>query len=177
MAKKRLIWICLSLIFLASTTYAVADAEKEWELFEGAWFSVEYPLEFQVRPSLKSRTSIKGCDSAFFNSPDGVVEFYVFSPQWNGDPSDIALNPETEESVSEKIDNKPDKIQHYGIKTVRWFTIAAKDKSYMRSYVDTENKDLRTRFVMGIKYRDQDVYNNYKEIYQKFVKSLRQYAD
>lgn len=41
-----------------------------------------------------------------------------------------------------------------GTKSVRWFTIAAKDKSYLRSYIATKNNQLNTSFVMGIKYRD-----------------------
>ena len=113
---------------------------------------------------MKSRTSIKGCDSAFFISPDGLVEFYVFSPQWNGEPSDISINTETENLISEKTDKQ-------GGKTVRWLTIGARDKRYLRSYVDRENKTQNTRFVTGINYPDQDVYNSYREMYLKFVKS------
>jgi hypothetical protein len=64
------------------------------------------------------------------------------------------LNPETEQYVSEKVENKPDRIQKMGTKSVRWFTIAAKDKSYLRSYIATKNNQLNTSFVMGIKYRD-----------------------
>jgi hypothetical protein len=177
MARNLLICFSFFLILMASATYCLAEPEQDWKLFKGAWFSVEYPSEFNARPSIKSRTSGKGYDSAFFDSPDGAVEFYVFSPQWNGEPSDIALNPETEEYVSEKVDSKPDKIQKMGVRSVRWFTIAAKDKSYMRSYVDTENKQLNTRFVIGIKYHDQEIHDKYKDVYLKFVNSLRQFGD
>ncbi len=170
--------LCLFTLLFAATSCAMADSEEGWKSFKGAWFSVEYPSGFQVRPSLKSRTSVKGVDSAFFTSPDGAVEFYVFSPQWNGEPSDIALKPETEELVSEKVENKPDERQKMGAKlSVRWFTIAARDKSYTRSYVDTENKQLNTRYVMGIKYPDQKVYKDFRDIYLKFVNSLRQFGD
>jgi hypothetical protein len=158
------------ILFTSATTFALAEPEQDWRLYKGAWFSIECPSDFTVRPSIKSRTSIKGCDSAFFISPDGLVEFYVFSPQWNGEPSDISINTETEDMISEKTDK-------HGANTVRWFTIGAKDKSYLRSYVDRENKAQNTRFVTGIKYPDQDVYNNYREIYLKFAKSLKQYAD
>ena len=170
MTKNRLICFYFSLILLTSATCAIAEPDQDWQSFKGAWFSVAYPSVFSVRPSLKSRTSVRGYDSVFFISPDRFVEFYVFSPQWNGEPSDIALNPKSEEIVSEKIDKKDDE-------TVRWFTIGAKDKSYRRSYVDKENKQQNTRLVFGIKYRDQNAYNTYRRIYEKLVKSLRQYGD
>jgi len=123
-----------------------------------------------VRPSLKIKTSIKGYDSAYFVSPNGTVEFYVFSPQWKGKPTDIEVNPKLEELISEKTDTKGDK-------SVRWYTIGAKDKSYLRSYVDTQDKLQNVRWVIGIKYSDSDSYNAHKEKYQEFVKSLKQYAD
>jgi len=70
-------------------------ADAPTRIFEGAWFQVAYPADFTVRPSLES-SSAEGYDSAFFDSPDGEVTFYVFSPQWGGEPSDIALDPDTE---------------------------------------------------------------------------------
>jgi hypothetical protein len=84
---------------------------------------------------------------------------------------------ETEEFVSEEVESKPDKIQNIGVRSVRWFTFAARDKSYMRSYVETENKHLNAGFVMGIKYRDQEIHDKSKDIYVKFVNSLRQFGD
>ncbi len=170
MPKSLLITYFILILFSSATTFALAEPEQDWKLFNGEWFSIGYPSDFTVRPSIKSRTSIKGCDSAFFISPDGLVEFYVFSPQWNGEPSDISINTEIEEMISEKTDKQ-------GANTVRRFTIGARDRSYLRSYVDRENKAQNTSFVTGIKYPDQDVYNNYREIYLKFVKSLKQYAD
>jgi hypothetical protein len=162
--------VYMAVVLLLFTCLSHAADEDQWETYKGAWFSIKYPSDFSVRPSLKSKTSIKGYDSAYFLSPDGAVEFYIFSPQWNGEPTDIELNPKLEEIVSEKTDTKGDK-------TVRWYTIGAKDKSYLRSYVDTQDKLQNVRWVIGIKYSNMDVYNTYKERYQEFVKSLKQYAD
>jgi hypothetical protein len=64
--------------------------------YTGAWFRIQYPSTFTVRPSLHSETTDRGYDSAFFTAPDDSVEFYVFSPQWTGEPTDIALRPATE---------------------------------------------------------------------------------
>jgi hypothetical protein len=79
--------------------------------------------------------------------------------------------------VSDKTDNVPDTSQNVGTKSVRRYTIAAKDKSYLRSYVDTENKQLNYRLVIGLKYPDMDVYREFREKYRNFVRSLKQFAD
>ncbi len=150
--------------------YAFADSTSDWAAYKGAWFSIKHPQTFQVKSSMKSRTAAKGYDSAFFVSPGGEVEFYVFSPQWNGEPRDIGLNPITEEYAAQKEE------QNKG-KNIRRVTIQAKDKSYLRSFVDTEDTNLNTRLVFGIKYRDQKVYDKYREVYLNFVRSLRQYSD
>lgn len=169
--------VYVALILLVCSNYSCwAESDFLWKTYNGAWFKIDYPADFTVSPSLKS-TSAKGYDSAFFISPDELVEFYIFSPQWNGVPSDIEFNPKTEKLVSEKTEEVPDKPESMGMKSVRRYTITAKDNSYLRSYVDTENKGINYRFVIGLKYRDMETYHAYKEKYQKFVKSLKQYAD
>lgn len=99
-----------AVILLLLSPFSHAQDVSEWKAYKGAWFAIEYPPDFIVKPSLKS-TSAKGYYSAYFASPDGSVKFYVFSPQWNGLPSDFALNPETEEYISEKIEDQPDRVQ------------------------------------------------------------------
>jgi hypothetical protein len=146
------------------------DSKKGWSQYKGAWFDIQYPSSFIVKPSIKSTTSKEGYDSVSFASMDGSVEFYVFSPQWNGDPVDIELKPGIEEYASRKDEKKNGKVTGF-------FTIRALDKSYLRSYVDTEDTRLNTRLVFGIKYRSQKDYDRYKQYYLKFKQSLRQYAD
>ncbi|MFH0958113.1 MAG: hypothetical protein V1897_05360 [Pseudomonadota bacterium] len=170
----RLVFIALT--FLNSSSFVHSENAEGCKTYKGAWFQIEYPEDFTVKPSLKS-SSAKGYDSAFFVSPDESVEFYAFSPQWNGEPSDIQVITKTEQVVSEKTDNVPDTSQKLGTKSVRRYTIAAKDKSYFRSYVDTENKQLNYRFVIGLKYRDMDVYREFHDRYQIFVRSLKQFSD
>ena len=77
----------LTVAFLSTSMLASADE------YVGAWFKVWYPDSFEVIPSMASTTAGKGVDSAFFRSPDGQVEFYIFSPQWSGEPNDIAIHP------------------------------------------------------------------------------------
>ena len=163
-------------------------------VYNGAWFDIRPPSTFSARPSLKG-ISGGGYDSAFFESPDKRVEFYVFSPQWNGTPSDIVLDPAREVEVSRKVEE----IQ--GMETVdrpsrkgdpasgstekqkvvksraTWVTVRAKNGSYTRSWVDVENPEYNTRKVFGIRYRDARSLAVYKKQYVAFKASLRQFSD
>jgi len=142
---------------------------ESWRVYKGAWFEIKYPATFQVRPS-QPGSSAGGYDSVFFTAPDGSVEFYVFSPQWNGQPNDIELNARSEVQVSQNT-------EHRGSLVVRRKTIKAKDNSYTRSFEDTEDSATNTRKVFGIKYRNQDAYSRYRQTYLTFKKSLTQFAD
>lgn len=150
---------------LSGTKARVADG---WFTYKGAWFEVRYPSTFKVRPSLRS-SSASGFDSAFFAAPDSSVEFYVFSPQWNGEPSDIQITS-GEVLVSQTSEKRGDK-------TVRRVTVKARDNSYSRSFEDTEDSATNTRKVFGIKYRDQSAYSRYRQTYLTFKQSLTQFAD
>jgi len=139
--------------------------------FIGAWFTINAPAGFTVKPSLKSSTSnnLNSFDSAFFISPDSEVEFYVFSPQWMGRPTDFECNPIIEGVVTseKKGDEK---------KSFEYFNCAAKDNSYIKSMVlITENE--RLNYAFGIKYKNQAAYEKYKAEYLSFKKSLTQFSD
>lgn len=170
MSKALCLLLVISVVLSLLISTVNAEPKRGWLTYKGAWFTIQYPPAFSVRPSLKSSTAAKGLDSAFFVSPGRAAEFYVFSPQWNGDPKDIVLNPATEESVVRKEEYKNGK-------RILRVTIGAKDKSYVRSYVEIEDKKLNTRLVFGIRYREQRAYDKYKADYLKFMRSLRQYAD
>jgi hypothetical protein len=163
----------LGLLLLSISILTNAYSEKldgGWTNYSGAWFEIKYPSDFKVKPSIRSSSASQGYDSVFFLSPDDSVEFYVFSPQWNGNPVDIEIKPNTEEFVAQKEEKRNKRI-------VRFATIHAKDKSYIRSYVDAENTDLNTRLVFGIRYTSQKTYDKYKQLYLDFKASIRQYGD
>ncbi|HKS26237.1 MAG TPA: hypothetical protein VJS44_00385 [Pyrinomonadaceae bacterium] len=153
---------------LVSVTALTGVAQKGWLTYKGAYFDIKYPAGFRARPS--QRTDGERYDSVFFTAPDSSVEFYVFSPIWNGDPADIEINQATEDYVSQ------DTQTNRGIK-IRRVTIRAKDGSYLRSFEDTENTNTNNRTVFGIKYRDQSAYNRHRQTYLTFKKSIRQFAD
>ena len=163
--------IILMLTLLTFSALAGTDSQggNNWRVYKGAWFEIKYPATLQVHPSLRSSSS-QSYDSVFFRAPDGSVEFYVFSPQWNGDPSDVAINSSSEVLVSQSSEKK-------GSTTIRRATIRARDNSYTRSFEDTEDSTTNTRKVFGIKYRNQDAYGRYRQTYLTFKQSLRQFAD
>ena len=81
--------LILALLWLPM--HPAGAVQNNWHKYEGAGFEFRYPPGFRVRPSQRS-TAASGYDSAFFVSSDGSVEFYVFAPQWNGTPRDIAVD-------------------------------------------------------------------------------------
>ena len=148
---------------------APIDGVARTDTFVGAWFTVWSPPGFGVTPSLRSLTSNEGYDSAFFRSPDGRVEFYVFAPQWSGEPTDIAI---AQNEITVATETKTGPRNH-----VTWYSVRAADGSYTRSYQDTRAADGSTRSVIGVKYSDQPSYDAYKVHYRRFKESLTQFAD
>lgn len=68
------------LFFIAAITFSATILLGQTKTFKGAWFEIKYPSSFTAKPSQKSATSDKGYESAFFESQDHLVEFYVFLP-------------------------------------------------------------------------------------------------
>jgi hypothetical protein len=137
--------------------------------FRGAWFRVWAPPGFQAVPSLKSGSAESGYDSVFFRSPDRQVEFYVFSPQWSGEPTDIALAP------NERLATTETKTSAANV--VTWYSIEATDGSYVRTYQDTRSSDGSVRWVVGLKYTSKAAFDAYRADYARFKSSLTQFAD
>lgn len=156
---KNIIIICALLL----SGISIAQTKT----YKGAWFEIKYPASFKAKGSIKSATSGSGFDSAVFDSPDGKVQFYIFSPQWSGTAHDIEIKS------SEKLVNSETKES--GDKELSWWTISAKNNSYTRSYQET--KEHNTNWIFGIKYKDDASLKKYKKQYLNFKKSLVQFAD
>jgi hypothetical protein len=140
-------------------------AATQWKTYTGSYFSVQYPTNFKVRQGQKSET----VDSAFFTSPDASVEFYIFSPLWNGEPKEIEPSS-NEEIISENVEQK-------GALKVKRITLKAKDGSYSRSIEDRENTQTNNRTVFGYKYKDQKAFTQYRQDYLRFKESWKAWAD
>lgn len=137
------------------------------EKYEGAWFSIKYPADFQVEEREKSAGADR-YDGVAFISPDKEAEFYVFSPQWAGTSEwgKVAANEKISSSSSQKQNNK----------TIKRTTITSKDGSYDRAYQVIEDGPS-IRYLFGFKYSGKEAYNLYKKEYQAFKNSLTQFAD
>jgi hypothetical protein len=124
---------------------------------------------------------VDGSDSAWFTSPDGSAQFYVFSPQWNGNPTEIALDAKCEILVSHRVERASrGKMTGGGYRVnnvANWYTVRAKDNSYLRAWVDVEDKGINVRHVFGIKYRNAKTYQKYQAQYEHFRRSLEQFSD
>jgi len=154
-----------------------SPVENEGDIgtYNGAWFSITIPTGFKV--STKAEEVIiddytfEETDEANFISEDGKVEFFVYSPQWGGDPNNYLEKWEGETVESDKTEAEevmPSNVH-------RWITYIAADGSYKRSIYS--RKDESTHLVFGIKYASDSVYEKYSSDYEAFKKSLQQFAD
>lgn len=168
---RRCPCVCpLTLLLALLAGAALAGPAKPgpgWKLYKGAWFDVYYPSVFKVVP--REPGAANRPDGASFLSPDGKVEFYVFSPQWSGNPTWHQKRP-GEKCVSYRQQKK-------GTRTVTWVTYRAGDGSYERALEDLADATLNCRRIVAFRYRNQSAYRAYRPQYLKFKASLVQYAD
>lgn len=137
--------------------------------YEGAWFTVTVPADFTVRPSLESETA-EGHDSAFFDAPDRRATFYVCSPQWGRDATDVALDAATEVLLSDETDET-------GELSIQRLRIAARDGSYERLVEKITSTASLAQWVFGFRWADDRAHEEYLGRYEEFKGSLEQYAD
>ncbi len=103
------------------------------------------------------------------------MEFFVYSPLWSGNPKTYLNAAENEELISEKEETSPDPIFKGTDRVTRWLTFKDVSGSYIRSAVSIKTES--THHVFGVKYKNLEIYEQYKNDYLKFKKSLIQYAD
>jgi len=160
-----------------NTNSAVVPVTTKTATYNGQWFDIRYPENFELKPRVDEMDPSATADEMYFASKDNSVEFFVFSPLWRGEPAaylDAAPGEVLSATKSETSGEGLDK------KTITWGTFKAKDNSYLRSYVSIKSQvdtgsDLH--HVFGIRYKDQKTYDLYKGAYEAFKQSLVQYAD
>jgi len=167
--QGRHLEVIIALAALMSYWIPHVNAHEHQKIYHGAWFTITYPEGFIPSGSLPSFSN-DGFDSVFFREPHGLVEFYVYSPQWGGVASDIMFIPAHEELIS-----KSEAISENN--KVCWITIAAKDRSYLRSIEETRSFGGSSVKVFAIKYRDAEALSAFSNEYKEFKKSLQQTAD
>jgi hypothetical protein len=179
--KSNSLLLLVAALLLVALPLAAQQGKSHFVKFHGAWFDIDYPAGWKATPIGRSISSTTGSDSARFTSPGGSAEFYVFSPQWNGNPAEINLDPRREVLVSSRTQSASrGKMRGGGYISntiAHWYTARAKDHSYERAWVDVEDTGLNVRHIFGIKYRSQADYQEYKAQYAHFCKSLIQFGD
>ena len=166
--KLRLGLLFAVLACVASVhAYPIKVPNQGLKPYKGAWFDIKYPAGFKVVPRQKSSSNATGYDAVSFLSPDGRVEFFIYSPQWSGNPDWI------KQRSGEKLTGKSS--ERTGNKTITYVTL--KGLAYTRSYADYRDAQSNTRWVFGYKYKDSASYHAYRDLYLKFKQSLKQYAD
>lgn len=198
-AMKKLKLLSILSVFILLTAGCLSQQTQEqvtvnnseqlqidFTLFKGSWFDIKYPQNFIAKPNastiIDNEQTYIDTDEAYFTSPDKTVEFFVYSPQWGGNPDTYLKVKPSEELINEKTEQTKESElpDQYGNKTIHSVTIKAKDNSYYRSFVSIKEQagtgnDLH--HVFGIKYKDSEYYEKYKEAYIAFQDSLEQYAD
>jgi len=154
-------------------------------LYKGSWFDIQYPSNFSPKPVSPINTFNNAnniiTDEATFISPDKSVEFFVYSPQWSGNPKNYLEKTSDEILISENISKNPQEFaSQYGDTIIKTVIFRASDKSYFRSYTSIMQQvgtQSPLHHVFGIKYKNDVSYKRYKNAFEQFKKSLHQYAD
>lgn len=141
----------------------VTESPEEWKTYRGEYFDVQYPGSFTVESSGET-------DGILFAAPDRSVRFYIFSPLWNGESKHYEIDPELEIV-------KQHSVEREGPRRITRITYQDRENHHLRSFEDVEDTLLNTRRIFGVFYTNQDSYSHYKDLYLKFKRSLRQYAD
>ena len=148
----------------------ISKMDSQYMTYKGAWFTIDYPKSFKVNPSISYDDT--SYDSIFFSSLDNEVTFYVCSPLWNIACDDIKLDTLLEtKGVVKTIKNTKSGLSN----TVHFYTITAKDGSYLRSYQESVQES--TRWIIGIKYKNENALKKYRMQYLHFKNSLLQFSD
>ena len=161
-----------------------------------------HPLKPRSRFDINNRFKVKGVtpklppkyhyfietNEAYFTSPNKEVTFFVYSPLWGGTPNkyfDVADNEVLVDEIKTKgLNTSLYDGKEYDQVLTRRVTVKAKDNSYHRSFVHirkrssdftlgVSNKDE----VIGIKYKNKEAYDRYRDAYLAFKKSLLKSAD
>lgn len=139
----------------------------EDDTVQGAWFKVKVPKGFHALPSVHSLTATENYDSYFYSSPDGKVKFYIYSPQWTGNPNDIVFP--NEKIKVETAENNDGSI------TRTWTLRPNRQNPFIRTF--TERKSENSVLITGFYYKDEAAFNEYKDEFEEFNSSVVQFAD
>lgn len=148
--------------------------DEGWITYRGPWFDIDYPASFRpLGYDRAHRSNRHDSDGMRFESPDGKVEFYAYSPQWSGEPGWTRLAPG--ETLFER--NTVTEGSGPERKEYTWVTVVGPIDDYTRSWVEVHQPDLNVKYFFGIRYDTLAAYDRWNAEYTRFKESLVQYAD
>lgn len=98
------------------------------------------------------------------------MSFYIYAPQWGGEPVDVVLDPQTEYLVEEVSEVQNGRITNK-------VKICTKGETSCRIIHDVIDQEGSIRTTLAIKYSDDEVRRQYQQDYLKFQLSLQQFTD
>lgn len=152
----------------------VAVSDGDWITYRGPWFDIDYPAGFRpLGYDHAPRSTDYDEDGMRFGSPDGTVEFYVYSPLWSGNPGWPTVWP------AETMLERNTSTEGTGIekKAFTWVTVQGPRDEYTRSWIEIHQPELNVKYYFGIRYISMDAYDRWSDDYERFQESLVQYAD
>ncbi len=176
----------------------INDTNELFSIYRGNLFKVIYPKSFSVKPlkpivlfdanfyqnehlEVEPKLPPKyleyvDTDEAYFKSPDGLVEFFIYAKDSSNPPKSYIKVTKNEIKLSSNSDKFLFEKEHLNSVIKAWVTIKAKDNSYYRSYIhqrachdDFSNCESQ---VFGIKYSSTEAYNKYRDFFIAFNRSL-----
>ncbi len=141
-----------------------------FEKYKGRFFDVEYPANFTLLSEEvfdePNPESYPGTDGITVQSPDGRLEFYVYSPLCSG-------NPEWKETRDGEGEGEVTVEEAENHLITRGSFVSSK---YTRFFEERKGKyDMPCISVFGLKYTNAADYEPFKQDYLHFKNSLLQY--
>lgn len=157
------------------------DTNKPMYLRPIKAFDESEDIKPKVEPELPERYfEYINTDEAYFTSPDGLVEFFVYAKDTSNERPDYIKATDKEIQLSSESGKFSDDNEYLDYIQKAWVTIKAKDNSYYRSYIHQRacHSDEHSTWnacetqVLGIKYSNAAAYNEYRYSFIAFNRSL-----
>ena len=148
---------------------AVAAIPAGWGSFHGNFFVIGVPPGFVARPRGNPGGGGKFDAVSLWNKTSSV-EFYVFSPQWNG-RAEIMEVAQGAEVLTSKESNRTGSVLEVQL------TITARDRSYVRFVISRTKENENTNTTWGIRVPNMKVYEQIRPTYVRWKQTLEQFAD
>jgi len=168
-SSARRVFLMCSLCAAALLPASADDVPAGWQTFRGNYFIIGVPPGFVATPQGDPGGGGRHDEVSLWNA-ELSVEFYVYSPQWNGEALIMEVGTRAEELTSSES-------KRTGNIEEKQLTITALDKSYTRFVVSLTNVAENTNKTFGIRVPNVKVYERIRPTYVTWKKSLTQFAD